>query len=308
MGTFDSLQFRGRPAERSYRVALDFLRYRLPGAERALVLLEDPYDGVVTAYETHGFEVDFSYCVSWAILERCLRDQKPLILADALQEPNLREDDEVKMNHLRSVICVPFLDHFSKRRGLLYADNCSEAAQFDYDDLDRTKQFAELLSSGRKLRLSTKKSLIALLKLSTGATGLLLLGMAVSWASGGVAWGALTAGPPKVTPSPVANLEERPWGLVQRLLDLMTRQQWEQALELTSSEVVPATKQFPGVLKKSVATAPKLMVRNERVEGNHGMVTVANQENPAQTWQVECLKTPEGWRISHLDPRLLTGP
>ncbi|HWR65456.1 MAG TPA: GAF domain-containing SpoIIE family protein phosphatase [Bellilinea sp.] len=79
--------------------------------------------------------------VSRGVIDRVLREGRPLLTSNAQSEDWLSERKSVMMLGLRSVLCVP-LRHKGSTSGIIYVDNRVQSGIFTSDDLDLLNSIA----------------------------------------------------------------------------------------------------------------------------------------------------------------------
>ncbi len=111
---------------------------RAIGAERGCLLLANPATGDLEMRLTRHFHppdlAGKSFRPSRTVIERVWCEEKPVLTANALEDPELAEADSVRNYVLRSILCVP-LRLQGQKIGVLYLDNRLKAGQFQKDDL-----------------------------------------------------------------------------------------------------------------------------------------------------------------------------
>lgn len=113
-------------------------------AERAfLVLVEE--NGTQTFRAARGLEQssieDPRSQVSLGVIDRVLREGRPLLTSNAQSDDWLSERKSVMILGLRSVLCVP-LQHKDNIHGIVYVDNRVQSGIFTSDDLDLLSSIA----------------------------------------------------------------------------------------------------------------------------------------------------------------------
>jgi signal transduction histidine kinase len=111
---------------------------RATGAERGCLLLANAATGELETRLCRQLKPSDLACNSFrpsqTVIERVWSEGKPVLTANALEDPELAQADSVINYTLRSILCVPL--HLQEQRtGVLYLDNRFKAGQFQEDDL-----------------------------------------------------------------------------------------------------------------------------------------------------------------------------
>ncbi|MHB1338174.1 MAG: GAF domain-containing protein, partial [Bellilinea sp.] len=113
-------------------------------AERAFLVLVDN-NGSQTFRSARGLEQspidDPQSQVSLGVIERVLREGRPLLTSNAQSDDWLSERKSVMILGLRSVLCVP-LQNKNIISGIIYVDNRVQSGIFTSDDLDLLNSIA----------------------------------------------------------------------------------------------------------------------------------------------------------------------
>jgi pSer/pThr/pTyr-binding forkhead associated (FHA) protein len=72
---------------------------------------------------------------SRSIVNRVMRERQPVTMLDTLTEDQTILSDSMKINKIRSVMCVPLISR-SKLRGVIYVDSVNQPHGFRKEDLD----------------------------------------------------------------------------------------------------------------------------------------------------------------------------
>lgn len=111
---------------------------RAIGAERGCLLLANVTTGELeVCLSRHLRPSDLaaeSFQISRTVIDRVWHQGKPILTANAQQDPELAKADSVVNYALRSILCVP-LHLQGKKIGVLYLDNRLRTGQFQEDDL-----------------------------------------------------------------------------------------------------------------------------------------------------------------------------
>jgi adenylate cyclase len=121
----------------------------ITGAERGFVMLWDENEERLRFQI--GRNVDARTVardpeLSRNIVEKVFRDQQPLLIGDAMSDPEFRAFESVIMQALRSVMCAPLVVK-GKPIGVAYVDNSLNAELFRQPDLDMLAAFANMAAS-----------------------------------------------------------------------------------------------------------------------------------------------------------------
>lgn len=113
-------------------------------AERAFLVLVES-DGTQTFRAARGLEQstinDPKSQVSLGVIDRVLREGRPLLTSNAQSDDWLSERKSVMVLGLRSVLCVP-LQNKNITSGIIYVDNRVQTGIFTSDDLDLLNSIA----------------------------------------------------------------------------------------------------------------------------------------------------------------------
>jgi transcriptional regulator with GAF, ATPase, and Fis domain len=116
----------------------------MAGAERGFLILRERESLVIKVARNFDRESikKPEFKVSHSVAEEVLRTGKPMISADALNDPNLPPAGSVSELKLRSLLCVPFRVR-EQVLGCVYIDNRFETNLFSEDDLPLLQGFAD---------------------------------------------------------------------------------------------------------------------------------------------------------------------
>ncbi len=131
MEAFDSAQ---SPSE-VYSKAMDLIVQDL-SPERSFILTR--HNGSWVSQAAHGLDgenVLASGEISLQPLRHVLADGEPVMLLDALEDPEYSGRMSVNLAGIRSVVCVPWRDHTDQVVGILYADDRARRSAFLEDNL-----------------------------------------------------------------------------------------------------------------------------------------------------------------------------
>jgi adenylate cyclase len=121
----------------------------ITGAERGFVMLLDENSGQLEfqiGRNVNATAVARDQEISRNIVGQVFRDRKPLLIGDAVADPEYRAFDSVMLHALRSVMCAPLMVKGAPI-GVVYVDNSLSAELFDQDDLDLVTAFANIAAS-----------------------------------------------------------------------------------------------------------------------------------------------------------------
>ncbi len=115
-------------------------------AERGFVILVDESGlalDIKVAYDLsrRGEMRNVQSEVSHTIITQVIREKRPLIYHDAMNEASLGSQRSVVKLDLRSIMCVPLM-HRTRLLGVIYVDNRTTAGQFTDSDLELLNIFA----------------------------------------------------------------------------------------------------------------------------------------------------------------------
>ncbi|MBX6341858.1 MAG: GAF domain-containing protein, partial [Thermomicrobiaceae bacterium] len=113
----------------------------LTGGERAAILLREP-DGRLAPRVAHSVGAMGSLAGhSHSVAEQALRERKPVIVANALDDPRFATAESIIDLALRSIACVPMIVK-EDAVGVLYVDSSAESGVFEQTELDLLVSFA----------------------------------------------------------------------------------------------------------------------------------------------------------------------
>jgi len=121
----------------------------ITGAERGFVMLLDEASGRL-AFQI-GRNLDARSVardpeISRNIVQKVFKDCQPLLIGDAMADPEFQAFQSVVLHSLRSVICAP-LAVKGKPIGVVYVDSSLQAGLFNQSDLDLLMAFANMAAS-----------------------------------------------------------------------------------------------------------------------------------------------------------------
>jgi adenylate cyclase len=112
----------------------------LSGGERAAIMLLEP-DGSLATRVVRSIHGDVqSFAPSLSVAERALTEQRPIQLANAMDDERFSTSESIVAMALRSVLCVPMIVH-DQSIGALYIDSTSGTVSFSQTDLDLLVSF-----------------------------------------------------------------------------------------------------------------------------------------------------------------------
>jgi len=119
---------------------------RAVGAERGCLLLANQATDELQVRLCRRLQLsDFDgnlFRFSRTVIERVYREGKPVLTANAAEDPDFTRADSVIRNSLRSILCLP-LHSQGEMIGVLYLDNRLKVGQFQEDDLALVKAIAD---------------------------------------------------------------------------------------------------------------------------------------------------------------------
>lgn len=105
--------------------------------DRGVIILSDWKTGrigeVVSIIKSSDKECVTAY--SRAIVERVIREAKPVSMLDTLSEAEINLSESIRLNKIRSVMCVPLISR-ARVMGVLYVDSVNKPHGFRKEDLD----------------------------------------------------------------------------------------------------------------------------------------------------------------------------
>ncbi|HJW91342.1 MAG TPA: adenylate/guanylate cyclase domain-containing protein [Anaerolineales bacterium] len=117
---------------------------RLTGAERGFLMLRDP-QGEMAIHIARNWERETleasEFAISRTVVNIVLREGKPVLTTNALQDPRFDNQESVIALNLRSILCVP-LSVKDELIGVIYADNRIRTGLFTATELNLLAAFA----------------------------------------------------------------------------------------------------------------------------------------------------------------------
>ncbi|MGD8229384.1 MAG: GAF domain-containing protein, partial [Desulfobacteraceae bacterium] len=115
---------------------LDYILDLLKRVDRGVIILVHPetkkVSEVISKSRKPGIKPQKNY--SRTIVERVLREIRPITMSDTLSEDEGDRSKSMEMMRVRSVMCVPLISR-SKIRGVIYVDSVNRPHGFRNDDL-----------------------------------------------------------------------------------------------------------------------------------------------------------------------------
>lgn len=117
---------------------LDTLFRIFPHADRGCILLKEESSGqmVPRAIKHRSNDRDDSVKLSQTILNAVLKDRKGILSADATSDARFDASESISNLTIRSMMCVPLLDHQGEPMGIINIDTQNPVKQFVQEDLD----------------------------------------------------------------------------------------------------------------------------------------------------------------------------
>lgn len=117
----------------------------LTGGERGAVLLRDD-NGSLIPRAAHNIGPGTFEDYSRTVATQALAERKPVVIANALDDPSLNNSMSIVGLSLRSIVCVPLILK-EDAIGVLYVDSAARSNVFDQTDLDLLVSFASLAAT-----------------------------------------------------------------------------------------------------------------------------------------------------------------
>ncbi len=127
------------------------------GAERGFILLVNKREGKIWGealrnIDKHALEATLKGTstankaeISRGIVEEVLKNLKPVLSHNAMEDPRFSDRASVQLSHLRSVLCVPLIAQ-GKSLGIIYLDNRVRTGLFTEQHLSMLSAFANQAS------------------------------------------------------------------------------------------------------------------------------------------------------------------
>lgn len=117
----------------------------MTGGERGAVLLRDE-NGSLVPRAAHNIGPGTFEDYSRTVATQALAERKPVVVANALDDPSLNNSMSIVGLSLRSIVCVPLILK-EDAIGVLYVDSAARSNVFDQTDLDLLVSFASLAAT-----------------------------------------------------------------------------------------------------------------------------------------------------------------
>jgi len=117
----------------------------MTGGERGAVLLRDEHGSLVPR-AAHNIGPGTFEDYSRTVATQALAERKPVVVANALDDPSLNNSMSIVGLSLRSIVCVPMILK-ENAIGVLYVDSAARSNVFDQTDIDLLVSFASLAAT-----------------------------------------------------------------------------------------------------------------------------------------------------------------
>ncbi|MDQ3547843.1 MAG: GAF domain-containing protein, partial [Chloroflexota bacterium] len=117
----------------------------MTGGERGAVLLRDEHGSLVPR-AAHNLGPGTFEDYSRTVAAQALAERKPVVVANALDDPSLNNSMSIVGLSLRSIVCVPMILK-ENAIGVLYVDSAARSNVFDQTDIDLLVSFASLAAT-----------------------------------------------------------------------------------------------------------------------------------------------------------------
>ncbi|MFH1123009.1 MAG: FHA domain-containing protein [Pseudomonadota bacterium] len=116
---------------------LNYVLELLKRVDRGVIILIDKKTGEISEVISiiKGSDRDGATAFSRSIVDRVLREGKPVTMLDTANEEEVNLSESMKLMKVRSVMCVPLISR-SKIRGVIYVDSVNKPHGFRKEDLD----------------------------------------------------------------------------------------------------------------------------------------------------------------------------
>lgn len=117
-----------------------------PQADRAFVVLKegDEVDGVPRAIKFRGGQPGDCF-MSRTVFDLVMNEGKGILSSDVPRDLRLADAHSIYASRVRTMMCVPLLDHEQHPRGILQLDTTQDFSKFGQDDLDLLAAVAVLV-------------------------------------------------------------------------------------------------------------------------------------------------------------------
>lgn len=113
----------------------------LTGGEHGAILLTDDNGRLSPMVVRDITDAGQPSSLSETVAYQALRERKPILIENALDDPRFSTAESIIYSSLRSIACVPMIIH-EDAIGVLYVDSSVESGVFDQTDLDLLVSFA----------------------------------------------------------------------------------------------------------------------------------------------------------------------
>ncbi|HUG14110.1 MAG TPA: GAF domain-containing protein, partial [Thermomicrobiales bacterium] len=165
----------------------------ITGAERGAVLLADD-TGILVERAQHNASGGMLGPHSSSVTAAALRDRKPILIENALNDPSLNTAESIIDLSIRSILCVPLIVK-EMAIGVLYVDSSIHTGVFDHADLDLLVSFAsqaaiaienarlhaQLLAQAREMEVTKSRQESLVRSLSSGLFAIDNNGFVTDW-------------------------------------------------------------------------------------------------------------------------------
>lgn len=116
---------------------LHYILELLKRVDRGVIILIDQETGRASEVIsiTKSTKDDCKAAYSRTIVERVIREKTPVSMLDTLEEKEINLSESIKVNGIRSIMCVPLISR-SKVMGVLYVDSVKKPHGFRKEDLE----------------------------------------------------------------------------------------------------------------------------------------------------------------------------
>jgi GAF domain-containing protein len=115
---------------------LDFILELLKRVDRGVVIIIDQNTRKTSEviFKSKKRETRSMQMYSRTIVERVMRERKPVIMSDTFSEDEADRSASMELMRVRSVMCVPLISR-SQMRGVIYVDSVNKPHGFRNEDL-----------------------------------------------------------------------------------------------------------------------------------------------------------------------------
>jgi len=118
-----------------FEKTLDYLFHLLKRIDRGfIIILDDKTGKILDVVSRRRENIDDRTGYSKTIVNRVIREHKPIVMSDLRQERDENLSESMKMLRVKSIMCAPLISR-SKIRGVLYVDSLSKPRGFRKADL-----------------------------------------------------------------------------------------------------------------------------------------------------------------------------